>query len=145
MWLPQNQNCGYPRKELPIKLFISKHRPLDCIKAKSAISISEMTETLQFRSIAMVFANSWLGIKPFYCEERNWVKLQKDLLKNQKKKVRLIKTTILKCALGMEETYILVNPVHRYVKNCNSCEKRKASQKYVESNPNQIQGNIKTK
>ena len=47
----------------------AKLRLLDGIKAKPAMSVTEMTESLQFRSQAMAFASSLLGNKPFNVKE----------------------------------------------------------------------------
>ena len=47
----------------------AKLRLLNNIKAKPAISVTEMTENLQFRSQAMVFASSSSGNKPFTMRE----------------------------------------------------------------------------
>ena len=47
----------------------AKLRLLDGIKAKLALSVTEMTENLQFRSQAMAFASSLSGNKPFTVKE----------------------------------------------------------------------------
>ena len=47
----------------------AKVRLLDGIKAKPAMSVTEMTESLQFRSQAMAFASSSAGNKPFNVKE----------------------------------------------------------------------------
>ena len=61
-----------PEEELVKIKFISglrdpeaKLRLLDGIKTKPTMSLSEMTESLQFRSQAMAFASSSTGIRPF--------------------------------------------------------------------------------
>ena len=72
------------------------------------MSVTEMTDSLQFRSQAMAFASSSSGNMPFNVKEE--VQLQKDLLKT-KKKLRLIKPTT--CSLGVELSHTLVHPVQR--------------------------------
>ena len=47
----------------------AKLRLLDDIKAKSTMSITEMTESVQFRNMPMVFASSSSGNKPFTVKE----------------------------------------------------------------------------
>ena len=78
-----------PEEELVKIKFISglrkpefKLRPLDGIKTKPTMSLSEMTESLQFRSQAVAFASSSLGNRPFVIKEEVGIQLQKDLQKN---------------------------------------------------------------
>ena len=47
----------------------AKLRLLDCIKTKPTMSLSEMTESLQFRSQTMAFASSSTGNRPFVIKE----------------------------------------------------------------------------
>ena len=65
-----------PEEELVKIKFISglrdpeaKLRVLDGIKAKPARSVTEMTESLQFKSKAMAFTSSSSGKKPFTVKE----------------------------------------------------------------------------
>ena len=60
-----------------------KLKLLDRIKAKPAKSVTEMTNSLQFKSQAMAFASSSSGNKPFTVKED--VQLQKDLPKTKRK------------------------------------------------------------
>ena len=53
------------------------------IKAKPTMSITELTESLQFRSQAMAFAIFSSGIKPFTVKEE--VEFQKELQKDLSK------------------------------------------------------------
>ena len=48
----------------------AKFRLLDGIKSKPTMSLSEMTESLQFRSQAMAFASSSTGIRFFVIKEK---------------------------------------------------------------------------
>ena len=70
------KTAANPEKELVKLKFISglrdpeaKLRLLDGIKAKPAVSVTEMTESLQLRSQAMAFANSSSGNKLFTVKE----------------------------------------------------------------------------
>ena len=70
------KTAANPEEELVKIKFISglrdpeaKLRLLDGIKAKPAMSVTEMTESLQFRSQAMAFASSSSGNKPFTVKE----------------------------------------------------------------------------
>ena len=59
----------------------TKLRLLVGIKAKPAMSVTEMTKSLPFRSQAMAFASSSSGNKPFTVKKKSWVQLQKELSK----------------------------------------------------------------
>ena len=72
----QLKTAANPEEEFVKIKFISglrdpeaKLRLLDGIKAKPALSVTEMTESLQFRSQAMAFACSSSGNKPFNVKE----------------------------------------------------------------------------
>ena len=69
-----------------------------------------MTESLQFRGQAMVFASSSSCNKPFNVKEEVGF-IFKKIFQNQMKKLRLLKTTT--CALGVEVSHTLVEPVQR--------------------------------
>ena len=86
----------------------AKRRLLDGIKAKSAMSVTAMTESLQFRSHAMAFASSSSGNKPFTVKEQVGYNFKKNFRKPNKK-LGLFKAII--CALGVELSHILVDPV----------------------------------
>ena len=71
------KTAANPEEELVKLKFISslrnpeaKRRLLDGIKAKPAMSVTEMTESLQFRSQAMAFASSSSGNKPFNVKKK---------------------------------------------------------------------------
>ena len=109
------KTAANPEEELVKMKFISglseaKLRLLDGIKAKPAMSVNEMTESLQFRSQAMAFASSSSGNKPFNVKEEVGFNFKKPFEK-QMKKLRIIKAT--KCALGVEVSRSLVDPVQR--------------------------------
>ena len=74
------------------------------------MSVTEMTESLQFRSQAMAFASSSSGNKPFTVKEEVGFNSKRPF-ENQKKKLRLIKAAT--CALGVEASYTLVDTVQR--------------------------------
>ena len=63
----------------------AKLRLLDGIKVKPAMSVSEMTESLQFRSQAMAFANSSSGNKPFTVKEEVGFNFNKSFRKPTEK------------------------------------------------------------
>ena len=88
----------------------AKRRLLDGIKEKSAMSVTAMTESLQFRSQAMTFASSSSGNKPFTVKEQVGYNFKKTSRKPNKK-LGLFKAII--CALGVELSQILVDPVQR--------------------------------
>ena len=69
-----------------------------------------MTESLQFRSQAMTFASSSSGNKPINVKKKLG-STSKRPFENQMKKLRLIKATT--CALGVEVSHTLVEPVQR--------------------------------
>ena len=60
-------------------------RLLDGIKAKPAMSVTEMTESLQFRSQAMAFASSSSGNKPFTVKEEVGFNFKKTFRKPNEK------------------------------------------------------------
>ena len=61
---------------------------LDGIKTKPTMSITEMTESLQFRSQAMTFASSSSGNEPFTVKGEVGLNIKKTF---QMKNLRLIK------------------------------------------------------
>ena len=88
----------------------AKLRLLDGIKAKPAMLVTEMTESLQFRSQAMAFASSSSGNKPFNVKEEVGFNFKKTFRKSNEK-ITAEKTTT--CALGVEVSHTLVDPVQR--------------------------------
>ena len=88
----------------------AKLRLLDGIKAKPAMSVTEMTESLQFRSQAMAFASSSSSNKPFYVKEETGLNFKKPF-ENKMRKLRLIKATTW--ALGVKLIHTLVDTVQR--------------------------------
>ena len=80
----------------------AKLRLLDGIKAKPAISVTEMTETLQFRSQEMAFASSSSINKTFTVKDEVGFNFKKSFRKPNEK-LRLIKATT--CALGVEVSH----------------------------------------
>ena len=111
------KTAAYP-EELLVKIkFISGLRDLeaeigliDGIKAKPAMSVTEMTESLQFRSPAMAFASSSSANKRFIVKKEVGFNFKKTFRKKMKK-LRLIKATT--CALGVEVSHTLVDLVQR--------------------------------
>ena len=85
------KTAANPEEELVKIKFISglrdpeaKHRLLDGIKAKPAMSVTEMTESLQFRSQVMAFTSSSSGNKPFNVKEV-WFNFKKTFRKPNEK------------------------------------------------------------
>ena len=81
-----------PEEELVKIKFISdlrepeaKPRLIDGINAKPAMSVTEMTESLQFRSQAMAFASSSLGNKSFSVKEEVEYNFRKTFRKPSEK------------------------------------------------------------
>ena len=81
-----------PEEELVTIKFISglrdpesKLRLLDGIKTKPTMSLSEMTESLQFRSQAMAFASSSMGNRPIVIKEEVGCNFKKTFRKPSEK------------------------------------------------------------
>ena len=64
----------------------AKLRLLDGIKAKPAVSVTEMTESLQFKSQALAFASSSSGNKPFTVKEEVGFDFKKRTIRKQNEK-----------------------------------------------------------
>ena len=86
------ETAANPEEELVIIKFISslrepeaKLRLLDGIKAKPAMSVTEMTESLQFRSQAMAFSGSSSGNEPFNVKEEVGFNFEKTFRKPNEK------------------------------------------------------------
>ena len=62
-----------------------KLRLLDGNKAKPSMTVTEMTESLQFRSQAMAFASSSSGNKPFIVKEEVGFNFKKTFRKPNEK------------------------------------------------------------
>ena len=112
------KTAANPAEQLTKLWFISglwdleaKLRLLDGIKAKPAILVTEMTESLPFRSQAMAFASSSSCNKPFTVNEEKMSPTSKRPFENQMKNLQLIKATT--CAQGVEVSQTLVDPVQR--------------------------------
>ena len=82
------KTAANPEEEVVKKKFISglrdpeaKLRLLDGIKAKPAMSVTEMTKNLQFRSQAMAFASSSSGNKPFSVKKEVGFNFKKNIRK----------------------------------------------------------------
>ena len=88
----------------------AKLRLLDGIKAEPAMSVTEMTESLQFRTEAMAFASSSSGNKPFSVKEKVGFNFKKTFQKPNEKVTAKKGTT---CALGVDVGHTLVDPVQR--------------------------------
>ena len=88
----KHKSVTNPEYELVKTKFISgmrdpeaKLKLLDGIKTKPTMSLSEMTESLQFRSQAMAFASSSTGNRPFVIKEEVGYNLKKTYRKPSEK------------------------------------------------------------
>ena len=88
----------------------AKLRLQDGIKLKPAMSVTEMTESLQFRSQAMAFASSSSGNNPLNVKEGVGLNFKKTFRKPNEKITAKKATT---CALGVKVSHTLVDPVQR--------------------------------
>ena len=88
----------------------AKLRLLDGIKAKPAMSVTEMTESLQFRSQAMAFAKC----------ERSWVQIKKTFRKPNKKITANKSNNMCTMCGGKPHSS---RPCPALSTNCNTCEK----------------------
>ena len=92
LWLRKLKTVTNPEEDLVTIKFISglrdpeaKLRLLDGIKTTPTMSLSEMTENLQFRSQAMVFASSSIGNRPFVIKEEVGYNFKKTFRKPSEK------------------------------------------------------------
>ena len=88
----------------------SKLRLLDGIKAKPTKKIIEMTENLQFRSQAKVFASFSSGNMPFTLKEEVGFNFKKNFRKPNEKFTANKSNNM---CISKEVSNILVEPVHR--------------------------------
>ena len=121
------KTAANPEEELVKIKFISglrdpeaKLRLLDGIKAKPAMSVTEMTESLQFRSQAMAFASSSSGNKPFTVKEEVGFNFKKTFRKPNEK-ITANKSNIMCTGCGVKPHSS--RPCPALSKKCNTCEK----------------------
>ena len=84
-------------------------RLLDGIKTKPTMSLSEMTESLQFKSQAIAFASSSTGKRTFVIKGEvgyNFKKTCRNLVKNS----LVIKAMVI-CAIDMEVSHTVASRV----------------------------------
>ena len=128
-----------PEEELVKIKFISglrdseaKLRLLDGIKAKPAMSVTEMTESLQFRSQAMAFASSSSGNKPFNVKEEVGFNFKKTFRKPNEK-ITANKNNNMCTRCGGKPHSSRTCPA--LSKKCNTCEKVGHFSKMCRSRP----------
>ena len=99
----------------------AKLRLLDGIKTKPTMSLSEMSESLQFRSQAMVFASSSTGNRPFVIKEEVGYNFKKTFRKPSEKFTGKKGNVNLCNRCGGKPHSSKPCPVLN--KKCNTCEK----------------------
>ena len=110
----------------------AKFRLLDGIKAKPAMSVTEMTESLQFRIQAMAFASSSSGNKPFTVKEEVGFNFKKTFPKpNEKNTANKSNNMCTRCG-GKPHSN---RPCPALSKKCNTCEKVGHFSKLCRSKP----------
>ena len=93
---------------------------LDGIKAKPAMSVTEMTESLRFRSQAMAFASSSSGNKPLNVKEEVRFNFKKTFRKpNEKITANKINNMCTRCGDTPHSSRLCP----ALSKKCNTCEK----------------------
>ena len=99
----------------------AKLRLLDGIKTKPTMSLSEMTESLQFRSQAMALASSSTGNRPFVLEEEVRYNFKKTFRKPSEKFTGDKGNSNLcnRCGVKPHSS----KPCPALNKKCNTCEK----------------------
>ena len=133
------KTAANPEKELVKIKFISdlrdpeaKLRLLDGIKAKPAMTVTEMTEGLLFRSQAMAFESSSSGNKPFSVKEEVGFNFKKTFQKpNEKIKANKSNNMYTRCGGKPRSS----RPCPALCKKCNSCEKMGHLSKMCRSKP----------
>ena len=138
------KTAANPEEELVKIKFISglrdpeaKLRLLDGIKAKPAMSVTEMTESLQLRSQAMAFASSSSGNKPFTVKEEVGFNFKKTFRKpNEKITANKSSNMCTRCG-GKPHSSI---PCPALSKKCNTCEKMGHFSKMCSSKPQPSSG-----
>ena len=113
----------------------AKLRPLDGIKAKAAMSVTEITKSLQLRSQAMAFASSSLGNKPFTVKEEVGFNFKKAFRKTNEK-TTANKSNNMCTRYGGKPHSSRPCPA---LKNATPGKRWDNSRKCVEANPNQFQ------
>ena len=120
------KTAANPEEELVKIKFISglrdpeaKFRLLDGIKAKPAMSVTEMTESLQLRSQAMAFASSSSGNKPFNVKEEVVFNFKKTFRKPNTKITANKNNMCTRCGGKPHSS----RPCPALSKKCNTCEK----------------------
>ena len=98
----------------------AKLRLLDGIKAKPGMSVTEMTESLQFRSQAMAFASSSLGNKPSTVREEFGFNFTKTFRKPNEKITANESNNMCTRRGGKPHSS---RPCPALKKKCNTCEK----------------------
>ena len=110
----------------------AKLRLLDGIKAKTAMSATEMTESLQFRNQAMAFASSSSGNKHFTVKEEVGFNFKKTFRKpNEKITANKCNNMCTRCGGKPYSS----RPCPSLSKKCNSCEKVGLFSKMCRSKP----------
>ena len=98
----------------------AKLRLLDGINAKPALSVTEMTENLQFRSQAMAFASSSSGNKPFTVKEEVGLNFNKTFQKpSDKITAKKSSNMCTRCGGKLHSS----RPCPALSKKCTNCEK----------------------
>ena len=141
------KTAANPEEELVKIKFISglrdpeaKLRLLDGIKAKPAMSVTEMTESLQFRSQAMAFASSSSGNKPFTVKEEVGFNFKKTFRKpNEKITTNKSNNMCTRCGGKPHSS----RPCPALSKKCNTCEKVGHFSKMCRSKPQPNSGKYK--
>ena len=110
----------------------AKLRLLDGIKAKPAMSVTEMTERLQFRSHAMAFASSSSGNNPFTVKEEVGFNFKKTFRKPIEKITANKGNNMCTRCGGKPHSS---RPCPALSKKCNSCEKMGHFSKTYRSKP----------
>ena len=137
------KTAANPEEELMKIMFISglgdpeaKISLLEGIKAKPAMSVTEMTESLQFRSQAMAFASSSSGNKPFNVKEEVGFNFKKTFRKpNEKITANKSNNMCNRCGSKPHSS----RPCPALRKNAAPVKRLDTSQKCVEADPNIIQ------
>ena len=115
----------------------AKLRLLGGIKAKPAISVTEVTESLQFRSQARVFSKSSSGNKPFTVKEEVGLNFKKTFRKpNEKFTDNKNNKMCTRCG-GKPHSSRPCPTLSK--KNATAVKRWDTSQKCLEAIPNQIQ------
>ena len=134
------KTAANPQEELVKIKFISGLRDpeakltrlLDGIKAKPAISVTEMIESLQFRSQAMAFAGSSSGNKPFTAKEELG-SISKSPFAKPNEKIKANKSNNM-CTRCKGKSHFS-RPCPEVSKKCNTCEKVGHFSKMCRSKP----------